>query len=309
MPYRLPTYAGTTVVVEQSRAWTVAVAIVMGALLGGCVNLGAVRSYADETKKLTAAFTPMLDGSVQACKDRKSRIRLYTGVQPFDPAETSKDVEALCGSIAESNGYALEIAKTLTDYADVLARLAGDNVSNALDSSEDRLRTAVGRLRDNDGKPLVPAAKSAAVFDLAKFVSRATTGYFRDRELKAALNHHEAVETLGNALTLYVRSNFMGYVEDERRDLGIISKAIGAREKSEYLAARYIQRELWVIRAQLDAKERSARQFEAATAKMIAAHRDLLENADRIDDPARYKAIFSFARDVRALQEQLRDAF
>jgi hypothetical protein len=42
---------------------------------------------------------------------------------------------------------------------------------------------------------------------------------------------------------------------------------------------------------------------------MIAAHKDLLDNADRIDDPARYKAVFAFARDVRALQEQLRDAF
>jgi hypothetical protein len=293
----------------KTRGWAAAVAIVTGALLAGCVNLGAVRSYADETKKLTSAFTPMLDGSVQSCRDRKSRIRLYTGTQPFDPVQISKDVDKLCNSIAESNGHALEIARTLSDYAEVLAKLAGEAVPNVLDSSEDRLKVALGRLRDSDGKALVPEAKLSAVFNLAKFVSHAATGYFRDREVRAALNHHEAVETLGNALALYVRSNFMGYVADERRDLDIIFKAIGAREKSEYLAARYIQRELWVVRSQLDAKEKSAKQFEAATARMIAAHKDLLENADRLDDPARYKEIFAFARDVRALQEQLRDAF
>ena len=295
--------------ITADSSYLAALAFLSCAFLSGCINLGAVRSYADETKNLTAAFTPMLDGSVQSCKDRKSRIKLYTSVRAYDPKEVSRDVDALCDSIADKNKHAAVIAKTLTDYASVLAQLAGDSVPTTLDSSEDKLKTALGNVKDNGGKPLVADAKLSAVFALAKFISEQVTNYFRAKEIKVALNHHEAVEALGKALATYVKSNFMGYVGDEQRDLLAIKESVANREKTEYLAARYIQRELWVVQGQLDAKAKSAAQFEVAVTKMIASHKDLIDNVDKIGDKERFKAIFAFAKEVRSLNDQLKKAF
>jgi hypothetical protein len=300
---------GTSAAAQESRRCLLFGGIGLLALLTGCVNLQAVRSYADDTKKLTAAFAPMMDDSVHSCKERKSRVYLYTRVEPYDAAQVSDAVNKLCDPIADSNGYAAELANTLTDYADVLARLAGDTVPTSLNSNEARLKDAIGKLKDNQGKPLVTQTELSAVFSLAKFVSEQATQWFRAREVKAALNHHEAVEALGNALATYAQSNYKGYLDDERRDLRIIAATLNQREKSEYLAARFLQQELWSQDQQLDAKQKAVAQFKISVDKMIQAHKDLRDNADSLDDRARLKAVAGFAKEVRGLEVQLRNAF
>ena len=105
-------------------------------LLTGCATpLTAVRDFANDTRRLSTSFTPMLDHAVQQCEQAFLDRRVYTTDAPlsrFDPAATLAAARSTCQPIAQENAAALALADTLTEYAAQLAALAADGVAFAI---------------------------------------------------------------------------------------------------------------------------------------------------------------------------------
>ncbi|NTW76467.1 MAG: hypothetical protein HGB33_01555, partial [Syntrophaceae bacterium] len=78
--------------------------------------MSAVRTYADETKKLSAAFEPMLAGSTSSCVEKFKLKKMLTS-RNFDAAAAEQTATLLCGPIDENNKIMSDTNSLLEQYA------------------------------------------------------------------------------------------------------------------------------------------------------------------------------------------------
>ena len=72
-------------------------------LLGGCANdLAPVRTFAEQTHKMSTHFEPMLAGGVHSCMDKAMRQRLILA-ERFDAQASEQAARADCAAIAQAN--------------------------------------------------------------------------------------------------------------------------------------------------------------------------------------------------------------
>ena len=280
----------------------------IGASLCGCAaNLKAVRDFAGETKHITVAFDPMLDGTVEQCRQRVVFKGIYTSDMPlakFAPTELSKQAQATCQPIADKNADAKKMGVVLAEYADRLTTLAGDDVSASLDDDADALAAKIGSL------DVVPADKLDAVNRLIKYVTRAVIAQQQKRAIAETLDHEEAVGALGDGMVVYARRAYGGNVNDRRRDIQVVGDSFRAAE---------IAAQPWLARSQLMDLQRQDQQladqqaaidaFARSVAQMKVAMHDLRINLDKLSDKERRQEILKLAKEVRSLFQQIQKTF
>lgn len=287
------------------------IAIVLAAtacLFAGCAtDLKAVRGFADETKKISVAFEPFLDGAVAQCQEQVKFKALYTNETPvkdFDPSAIAKSAEATCKPIADKNEVAKEISSVLLNYASQLSAIAGDGVDSSVDDSYDKLASKIGEF---DG---VPKEKVTAVTALIKFVTRAVIAHQQRQEIEAALNHEEAVGLLADALVMYSDRVFGAYVADRTRTIESTKGLIASRDIEMPLMLAKLQLvQLAKDAAQLEKQRMSVASLRASVVQMKATMKDLRSNLNNLSDPARLNEVRKLAKEVRTLYQQLAKAF
>jgi DNA repair exonuclease SbcCD ATPase subunit len=283
-------------------------AFITGAsLLTGCAaNLKSVRDFADETKKISVAFDPLLAATVEQCKRKVETKLLYAGgpVRSFKPEEMTRTADDTCRSIAEANATAKKIDVVLFDYADKLSALAGDGVASSVDDDYDALSKKLADFKE------IPKEKLTAVSALVKFLTKTAIAQAQKQAVAEALDHEEAVGVLGDALVLYTRRVYGGYLVDRKREIGTYSESI----RDAIIAAPPLLAKLQLIELHKESlaiteQEKVIPSLEKSVAQMKASLKDLRKNLDRLSDKERRQEVEKLAKEVKALYQQLDKAF
>lgn len=275
-------------------------------VLVGCADLSPVKSFADETKKMAAAFDPLTRGTVDACEARMVLRKTITTEKDFDAEQVRAQAKAMCQPLTDGAKYIVEIESVLASYADTLAALADEKLPS-YKAEFSGLKSAVDGVQI-DGKSILPKDKVAAVTDLAAFIARLVTQRAAAREAKALLDQQEGFDAAVDALTAYVRLIHKPYLEER---LTLVSKQLPkeltATSASEPLAARVQKMALQEDAARTRQALAAAGKFESAAGKLKAAR---AETRARLDDKnLDPKQLLALAEEVRGLRKQLVSAF
>lgn len=276
-------------------------------LMTGCsANLKSVRSFADETKKISVAFDPLLAATVEQCKKKIETKMLYAGLRlsDFKPDEIAKTAEDTCKAIAQENATARDIGVALSDYASKLSAIAGDGVASSVDDDYDALSKKIGEFKD------VPKEKVTAVTALFKFMTKSLIGQNQKQAIAEALDHEEAVGVLGDALVLYTERVYGAYLIERDRDLKEYSDSLrSANIPAPQLLAKLQLVELHRESIALHEQRKLIPALRTSVAQMKTSLRDLRDNLDKLSDKEQRQEVTKLAKDVRALYQQLNKAF
>ena len=160
---------------QNSSVFTLLLCATASLLLGGCAtNLSPVRSFAEQTQKMSVHFEPMLAGSVHSCMDKAMRKRLILA-ERFDAQASEQAARADCAAIAQASVSIASLNDLLLRYARTLAALADDKLP-VYKEELGGLGDALGGLaQPGGGAPLLDAGKLAKVVKLSEHLSRLAT--------------------------------------------------------------------------------------------------------------------------------------
>jgi hypothetical protein len=279
-----------------------------GLFVSGCANLSAVRTYADETKKLSAAFDPMLSGSTSSCFDNKMRKELFES-SSFDPAKAEKKAKDLCRPIDEDNKIISNLNLLLEQYADTLADLAGEKLPS-YKQELDGLKNSLGKVKRPDTQDsLIEAKQLDAITSLADLLSKAITQRMQYDAIRTLLNQEPAVNALTNALKDYAILNYRSWLKDETRVISVLRKSLQHQGRTEPLAANYMDLLLFKEEDQIAARDQSIDAFVKSVDSLQKTHKELRIKLDTIDDKELLAQLLSYANAVSELRKQVKEAF
>ena len=281
-------------------------ALVPALLLTGCAtNLSAVRDFADETKKISVAFDPVLDRAVDQCQQKTLQKSIYTTSRPlkdFDPSKAVADAKDACQPIVDANTSAKQISQALADYATQLSELAADGVATSVNDNYDALAAKIGAFEG------VPQDKVGAATALLKFITRNVLAKAQRDAIVEMLSHEEGVDTLADALVVYTDRVYGGYVTERLRDQEDFLMALGA-ETATPISSRLRMMEVRQQTVTLQQQKQTVANFRRAVAQMKASLHDLRQNVDKLSDKERLIQVKKLAKEVKALYAQLAKAF
>ena len=273
-------------------------------LLGGCAsNLAPVRTFAEQTQKMSQHFEPMLAGGVHSCMDKAMRKRLILA-ERFDAQASEQAARADCAVIAQASASVASLNDVLLRYAQTMAALADDKLP-VYQEEFGGLGDALGGLaQPGAGAPLLDADKLAKVVKLSEHLSRLATQRLQKSALRELLDEQEAVDIVSNALKEYAQRSYRAGLQDELRDLDLLRGAVDKAAPREPLAANYIRTRLHLEGRQLQEREKIVTAYVAAVDALQASVAALRANLDRLQAPELERQLAQFSRQVDTLQKQ-----
>lgn len=271
-------------------------------LLTGCATpLTAVRDFANDTRRLSTSFTPMLDHAVQQCEQAFLDRRVYTTDAPlsrFDPAATLAAARSTCQPIAQENAAALALADTLTEYAAQLAALAADGVAQRADDDLDAVAAQAKRFS------ALPADQVDAVNGLIRFVGHRVLERSQRDAIIEALNHEQAVGALADALARYAERVYRATLNDRLRDQPLLLEQL-RQQKAAPIDARLrmldIQHEITTLQAQ----QQTIDALHAAVAQLKISLHALRANIDQLSRPELLAELRKLGKEVNTVRKHL----
>lgn len=283
---------------------TVLLSSLAGLLLAGCASdVAPVRTFAEQTQKLSVSFDPMLAGTFHSCSDRALRKRLVLS-EHFDAQASEQAARADCAPIAEASVAIGQLNDVLLRYAQTLAAVADEKLPVHKEEFTG-LGDALGGLAQADGEtPLLDADRLYKVVKLSEHLSRLATQRLQKSALRELLEEQEAVTIVSNALKEYAQRNYRAGLQDELRDLALLRGAVDAAAPREPLAANYIRTRLHLEGRQLQEREKIVAAYVAAIDALQASVAVLRANLDRLQAPELEQQLAAFSSNVAALQKQ-----
>lgn len=278
------------------------------AVLTGCANLSPVKKFANETKSLTAAFDPMLAGSMNSCIDKYKQKKMFTS-RHFDPEEAQKYAARLCGPIDEDNKVIADLNSLLEQYADTLLALADDSVPS-YKAELDGLAASLGKVKKPGAQdPLISSDKIGAVSGLTEFLSRAATQRMQRNAIRDLLTHEAAILTITNALKDYANLNYRAWLRDERRENEILKKSLDASTQSEPLASNYLKTVLLKDDQQIAEREKTIDSFVKSVEQFQKTNSEIRQKLDKLDNKELLSQLAAYTKEVAKVHKQMQAAF
>jgi hypothetical protein len=213
--------------------------IAIAAILAGCADFSAVRTYADDTRKLGTSFAAIADTPLRLCV---AQFMMQEQTRDAPVAFRIADVQARaasdCAPLAKDSTHILSLVTLLDSYSETLAALADEKLPSY--SAELKgLGEAVDELKTRSGEPVVPPDKAKAVITLGRLVSRLATERVARGEIRELLEQSEAVNATTGALAWYATSITRPQIDTYLQRASIAMDAALPRfEKTEPLAVR-----------------------------------------------------------------------
>ena len=289
---------------QNSSVSTLLLCATASLLLAGCAsNLAPVRTFAEQTQKMSQHFDPMLAGGVHSCMDKAMRQRLILA-ERFDAQASEQAARADCAAIAQANVSIASLNDVLLRYAQTMAALADDKLP-VYQEEIGGLGDALGGLaQPGAGAPLLDANKLSKVVKLSEHLSRLATQRAQKSALRELLDEQEAVDIVSNALKEYAQRSYRAGLQDELRDLDLLRGAIDKAAPREPLAANYIRTRLHLEGRQLQEREKIVAAYVAAVDALQASVAALRANLDHLQAPELERQLAQYSRDVDTLQRQ-----
>lgn len=273
-------------------------------LTAGCTtNLAPVRTFAEQTQKMSATFDPMLAGTVHSCTDNAMRKRLIVS-ERFDAQASEQAAKADCYVLVQANLPISKLNDILLRYAETLAALADSKLPVYQKQLTD-LGDALGSLQQlGASAPVLDADKLGKVMKLSEHLSRLATQQAQKSAIRALLDEQEAVNIVSNALKEYAQRNYLAGLRDEARDLDLLRSAVDGAARQEPLAANYVRTRLYLEGRQLRERERIVGAYVRAVDSLQASVTSLRTNLDSLQAPELTQQLAQFSSHVEALQQQ-----
>jgi hypothetical protein len=282
--------------------------ILICCIISACGNLAPVRTFADETKKLSAAFDPMLTGSSASCVEKYKRKKLITA-DKFDPELAEKKAKELCGPMDDDNKTIADLNGLLEQYADTLAALADEKLPS-YKTELNGLKDSLGKIKKpGTGEALINADKLGAITALTEFLSRIATQHMQKAAIRDLLAHEAAINTITTALKDYANLNYKAWLRDEKNEILVLRKALDERAAKEMLASNYLKTILLSEERQIAAREKTVDAFIKSVTELQKSNAEIRKKFDRLDDKELLDQLKQFGKEVAALRNQLKDAF
>ena len=289
---------------QNSSVSTLLLCATASLLLAGCASkLAPVRTFAEQTQKMSQHFDPMLAGGVHSCMDKAMRKRLILA-ERFDAQASEQAGRADCAAIAQASASIASLNDVLLRYAQTMAALADDKLP-VYQEEIGGLGDALGGLaQPGAGASLLDANKLSKVVKLSEHLSRLATQRVQKSALRELLDEQEAVDIVSNALKEYAQRSYRAGLQDELRDLDLLRGAVDKAAPREPLAANYIRTRLHLEARQLQEREKIVAAYVAAVDALQASVAALRDNLDRLQAPELERQLAQFSRDVATLQKQ-----
>ena len=289
---------------QNSSVSTLLLCATASLLLAGCASkLAPVRTFAEQTQKMSQHFDPMLAGGVHSCMDKAMRKRLILA-ERFDAQASEQAARADCAAIAQASVSIASLNDLLLRYAQTMAALA-DAKLPVYQEEFGGLGAALGGLaQPGAGAPLLDAGKLSKVVKFSEHLSRLATQRAQKSALRELLDEQEAVDIVSNALKEYAQRSYRAGLQDELRELDLLRGAVDKAAPREPLAANYIRTRLHLEGRQLQEREKIVAAYVAAVDTLQASVAALRANIDRLQAPELERQLAQFSRDVEALQQQ-----
>ena len=289
---------------QNSSISTLLLCATASLLLAGCAsNLAPVRTFAEQTQKMSQHFEPMLAGGVHSCMDKAMRKRLILA-ERFDAQASEQAGRADCAAIAQASASIASLNDVLLRYAQTMAALADDKLP-VYQEEIGGLGDALGGLaQPGAGAPLLDANKLSKVVKLSEHLSRLATQRVQKSALRELLDEQEAVDIVSNALKEYAQRSYRAGLQDELRELDLLRGAVDKAAPREPLAANYIRTRLYLEGRQLKEREKIVAAYVAAVDALQASVAALRSNLDHLQAPELERQLAQFSRHVDTLQKQ-----
>lgn len=277
-------------------------------MLSGCANLKPVSAFADETKKLSAAFDPMLSGSVETCTEKYIWKKFLTS-RIFDPTVAENKAKELCGPIDDDNKIIADFNSLLEQYADTLAALADDKLPS-YKAELDGLKTSLGKIKKQASQDaLINSDKLEVVNSLAEFLSRIATQHLQNSAIRELLGHKEAINIITNALNDYAKLNYKAWLNDQQSEIVSLRKSLNDFATNEPLAANYVRTLLLTEEKKIVARNKTIDAFSKSVTELQKTNAELVDKFDDMDNKALLDQLLSLAKEVSGLRKQVKNAF
>lgn len=259
--------------------------------LAACANLKEVREFAAESAKLSA-YTEL----TTRFRDTYQREQAYLGGEADRLAQENHN-----GRKAAYQDL-LKVHESVTLYMKTLATLAGDDTFD-LTKGIESLATGIKAYPDLG----IEAKHVDAFSNMAKVIARWITSAYQDRAVREMVKEGDAhLQTMLEGMATLVRYYSRTHENEKKTVLGFFEIEIPFADspKDKLLGT--------LARAHVQSK---ASEYQAAEGKYAAAeqgiksiaegHKKLLENVDRLGSDEARKLISKFAKDIKALRDNL----
>lgn len=277
-------------------------------LLSGCANLKAVRGFAEETRRISEAFDPMLGQTVEQCRLAFLHRRVYTTDAPlsgFDAEAAWQRATQSCQPIEERNATAQAMSRALADYASQLMALADDGAGGGTEAIGEDHEALAGKL---DQFQDAPRDQLGAIGNLLRFVSRGASARSKQEAIAEALGHEEAVGALADALVVYAERVHGAYLRQRLADQDVLADALRS-ETASPISSRLWLMDLHAQTRLLAERQQSIARLRTAVAQMKVALHDLRTHLTTLSAQERWIEVRKLGREVRGLHRQLGQAF
>lgn len=276
--------------------------------LSGCANLSPVRSFAEETKKFSEAFKPILAGSTSSCTEKYLWKKMITS-PGFDPVAEEAKAKSLCGPIERESQVITDLNDLLQQYADTLIALADDKLvsyKTALDGLASSLENVK---KPGTQEALVEPGQLGAINSLTEFLSRTATRHHQKKAIRDLLDHGEAVNSVVQAMSDYATLNYAAWLTDRTRENAILYTALEGQMDKEPLAVNYIKHHLAAEGKKINAQTQTVKVFATAATELQKTNARLNASFDRTTDKEFLAQLIHFSQEVANLRRQVSDAF
>ncbi len=260
-------------------------------LSSGCVTFPAVRAVASASQQASAPFREIAADMPASC------LR----AEAYRPAGLGP--ESACTTLEKVKPSLLDVQNVLDNYFGVLGQLAS-NQPVSFDKPFDQLTAAV------KAGTKVPAAQIDAVDSLAKYLADLATRAIREATLKdviAAQNGN--VQKVLEAQKTIAGNDYRQLLENEDRALHFHFDATPQDRAREPLAVKLAEDQLRERLAVLKTRLAAIDTYEKALDRVAQAHQRLYDHRDDLSAKDLASALYTEARTLIALANQVEKAF
>lgn len=274
-------------------------------IVSGCSTLPAVKSFSADTVTLADSIDLIAQDTSASCLRRLALDSPIKGLSQ----ETRLAYANTCTQLKQATELFIALNGTTRAYGTVLGQLA-DNKLVSFGSEIDKVKNAVAKIQNGASSPYFDAAQLNGVSSIADLVMHAATDAYRQKELKRVLNHHEELAQLAGELQYFIERAYLPTLANEAGNLDSLAETLTDRHlKSEPLRTRELLELLQQQRTSLADRKQAAVATLAAIGKMLETHRQLQQNADRLDSRELAQFLSDYGKQIQQLTEQIKSSF
>lgn len=261
-------------------------------LLSGCSSMEAVQKYADYSRSTIESVKPVAEDFQASCLRANS-------AKPF--ANYNK-----CSTEQEASKAILMVSNVLSDYGAALGQLSADELVS-YDKDIDGLTGEIKNLKAKG----IDDSKVDAIGSLAKFIAKAATSAYQQKQVKKFLNEtNDSLINVTTTLADAIDTNYSQAInleitswEDSYQRVERVARNNNPLDWESYSKSQ------WKTRAELSEKLKAAKNLSENIKRIGVTHTKLKNDANDLTSKEVAAIVKSFINDATPVIKEINKTF